>query len=64
MAEPHRDIHRDINASCRGKARFESPQVAWRAAQRQRGRMAYRCDHCGRWHVGPARKRHKMKEGV
>ncbi|SDH75131.1 hypothetical protein SAMN05421742_11186 [Roseospirillum parvum] len=44
-------------AECRGKARFQSPCLAWRAARRRPGRRLYRCRFCGGWHVGGGRKR-------
>lgn len=48
-------------AGCAGKKRFRSPALAHRVqvragkAARRRGerpRAAYRCPHCGGWHLG------------
>lgn len=39
-------------AGCEGKKEFTSATLAWRAACRQPGREAYRCNACGLWHVG------------
>lgn len=43
-------------AACTGKERFQTPQLAWgvllRERRRSRGLEAYRCDFCGRFHIG------------
>ena len=39
-------------AACEGKERFDSPNLARRAAGRRKGRSFYRCKACGGWHVG------------
>lgn len=46
---------RDYAGQCAGKVKFESAVLAHRAARRARltkVRTAYRCPHCGRWHIG------------
>lgn len=40
------------NFSCQGKVGFISASIAMRAAKRRKGRVSYRCDFCGLWHVG------------
>lgn len=46
-----------IRASdCVGKQAFDSPQIARKAAGRRKQRVAYRCRHCGFWHVGTTEK--------
>lgn len=39
-------------SSCIGKVAFDSAQIAWKAAGRKSGRIAYRCPFCGSFHVG------------
>lgn len=62
MIEPGR------NSSCRGKERFDSARLAHAVIRRgeftHRPRDAYRCSHCGFYHIGsklrkvdPERKR-------
>lgn len=57
-------IHEPL-LQCAGKVRFESAALARKVA-RQRGRggkgrkgnkpgVAYRCAHCGGWHIGRAK---------
>lgn len=41
-----------ISAQCAGKVTFQSPDTARRAAKRKKRRHAYRCPHCGLYHVG------------
>lgn len=38
--------------SCTGKEAFGDPTTARLAAQRRVGRVSYRCQYCGAWHVG------------
>lgn len=38
--------------ACTGKEAFGDPTTARKAAQRRVGRVAYRCQFCGHWHVG------------
>lgn len=46
---------------CTGKEVFTDRHVARRAADRQPGRMVYRCQSCGLWHVGnEVHRRRKM----
>lgn len=55
MTEPGR------NSSCRGKERFDSARLAHAVIRRgestHRPRDAYRCSHCGFYHIGSAIKR-------
>ena len=37
---------------CTGKVRFESAVIGARAAKRRGGRISYRCESCGGFHVG------------
>ena len=39
-------------ASCEGKVPFETFTLANKAAKRRKGRAAYHCRFCGRWHAG------------
>jgi len=41
-------------SQCAGKKRFVNPKLAHRALVRshKKGRQAYRCQHCGGWHLG------------
>lgn len=49
-------------SSCRRKVRHATEQAAWHAlrrTQKNTGELAltvYRCQHCGGWHVGRARR--------
>lgn len=49
-------------AGCDGKEAM-SAQIAKRAAKRKKGRNAYRCTNCKRWHVGSGKsgKRRMMR---
>lgn len=53
---------------CDGKVRFESYQLAHSVVQRRARkkfrRQAYRCCHCGGWHLGtdPARRRLALRK--
>jgi hypothetical protein len=38
--------------SCVGKDAFDTPQAAYAVARRYKGVGHYRCDYCGKWHVG------------
>lgn len=38
--------------SCEGKMAFASRRIATKASRRKRGREAYKCDFCRKWHVG------------
>jgi len=42
----------DPVSSCEGKQALPDARTAERAARRRKGRVAYRCRHCGHWHVG------------
>ena len=55
--------HTDETAQCRGKFAYANPQLAHRAASRERPGWrgskrkkrhsnVYRCPHCGLWHIG------------
>lgn len=52
------DDRNPVAAHCYGKAAFDSPQLAWAVVLRSvrtRGlRHPYRCQTCGRWHIGGA----------
>lgn len=39
-------------SACTGKVAMATSDLAWKAAKRVRGRVAYRCAYCGAWHVG------------
>lgn len=43
-------------ATCEGKERFETPQMAHSVLEARKatrsGREAYRCPHCGYFHLG------------
>lgn len=49
-----------VEAQCEGKPCFDSPKLAWAVMedrQRSRGkRDVYRCEYCGRWHIGGGKK--------
>lgn len=46
-------------SQCDGKESFDDPQTARKAAQRRKNRTHYRCNHCGKWHVGTNVKKGK-----
>jgi rubrerythrin len=48
-------------AACHGKQKFDSPQLARKAAARVKGRTAYRCRFCGFWHTGKTHERSKQE---
>jgi hypothetical protein len=55
-------------ASCEGKEPFASPELAKLAVTRMRRRggekasaAAYRCQHCGQWHVGCTPSRYSRR---
>lgn len=48
------DANDQMKAStCDGKQAFDTPRLAMTAA-RQVGTEHYRCEYCGKWHVGTA----------
>lgn len=53
-------------ASCEGKHGYRSPSKAWEVARRYAGKegdcRAYRCSHCGLYHVGTRPERNKRKQ--
>lgn len=51
---------------CKDKVVFFHRSHAVIAAKRIKGREAYQCPHCGRWHVGSTRwtKKKRTKKGA
>jgi hypothetical protein len=47
-----------LSNDCAGKVRFDSALLAAKVVQRHREdrRKAYRCDVCGGWHLGTAKR--------
>jgi len=47
-----------VTGDCEGKVRFNSALLAAKVVQRHREdrRKAYRCDVCGGWHLGTAKR--------
>lgn len=43
--------------ACEGKVAFATWTLASKAAARRKGRMAYRCQFCGMFHVGNRAKK-------
>ena len=47
-------------AACIGKAGYRTPALAWKRVRRMNSRgkgvQAYRCEWCGKWHIGHVKR--------
>lgn len=48
------DTTRDYLSSCAGKEAFDTPALAWKIHLRRKmqNTKVYRCNFCGKWHLG------------
>jgi predicted SprT family Zn-dependent metalloprotease len=53
----NRGANQSYEGTCLGKQRFASPTLARKIAKRKPGRHAYRCPHCGGWHMATTASR-------
>lgn len=61
------EINHDYEiSSCTGKIAFDSAIIANTVRRRRKGdnREAYRCENCGRWHLGHPPRDKKFKRHI